>query len=106
MSKKTTDSTGTTAKAKATPTPKKPEFPVSAKELPKLLSDEDKSLPDGVTMKAIQRVVTIVFTDELPFVLNTLNKYTDELRAAFQKASMPGWKAIFMANGKRYVSTL
>ena len=105
MAKKSDVPTGSTAKT-AVPKPKKPDVPISSRDLAKLISDPDSKIPEFMEVKHQGKVIIIHFDGEIPNVLNTLNHYTDELRKAFTMASLPGWKAIFMANGKRYVSTL
>jgi hypothetical protein len=105
MAKKTDEPTGSTATAKATPKPKKPDLLLPAKKVAQIIFDNSKP-PDSMVVNRTGRVITFTYTEELPFVLNTLNKYTNELRKAFQVASLPKWKAVFMANGKQYVSTL
>lgn len=105
MAKKSIAPTGSTDK-EAVPKPKKPDVPYSAKEVAKLISDKDSEIPEMMKVNRTSRVITMHFDQEIPNVLNTLNHYTDELRKAFATASLPRWKAIFMANGKQYVSTL
>ncbi len=106
MAKKSDVPTGSTAKAEATPKPKLPEVPIPAKDLAKLIANKDSDIPPFMVVDWRRKAITITFEGEVVHVLNTLNKYTNELRSAFQMASLPHWKAIFMANGKRFVSTL
>ena len=91
---------------KEAPKPTKPIVPILAKELPKIISERHDDIPNCLTVDYIKRLVTIEFKGDVPNVHNTLNKYTDELRSAFQAANLPGWKAFFMAEGKKFVSTL
>lgn len=94
------------AEVKEAPKPKKPIIPISAKDLPKIISENHDDIPDCLAVDYVKRLVTIQFDGEVPNEKNTLNKYTDELRKTFQAAQLPGWKAFFMANGKKFVSTL
>ena len=93
------------AEPKAAETPKKPEFPISAKKFPEYLK-KDAELPACLTIDHIKKRATITFEDELPNVFNSLNKYTDELREAMSAAKIEGWMAIFMANRKRFISSI
>ncbi len=106
MAKKSSEPTGSTATAKATPKPKKSDVLLSANVVAKIILNKDAKPPESMVVNKIAKVITFTYAEELPFVLNTLNKYTNELRNAFKISSLESWKAIFLANGKRYVSTL
>lgn len=106
MAKKEVSPKAEATEPKEAPKPKKSIIPISAKELPKIISEKHDSVSDFLKVDYVKRLVTIEFKGDVPNVHNTLNKYTDELRSAFQAANLPGWKAFFMANGKKFVSTL
>ena len=80
-------------------------FPFDPVEVPKLVLE--KTLPEGMEVDRPPKcIVRIKFKGTILNEINLLNHYTDELRKAFKTASMPGWKAIFFVNERRYVSTL
>jgi len=106
MAKKSVKSTGKTVNIKETAKPEKPDQLLPAEEVAQIISDTDSKIPPNMEVFRIGMKITMTFKGEIPNVHNTLNKYTDELRNAFRTANLPGWKAVFLANGGRYVSTL
>jgi hypothetical protein len=106
MAKKEVSPKAEATEPKEAPKPKKPIVPISAKELPKIISERHDDIPDCLTVDYVKQLVTIEFDGDVPNVFNTLNEYTDELRKTFQAAGLAKWKAFFMANGGKFVSTL
>ena len=87
-----------------TSTQKESKYPIDAKEMPKLvLSDK---IPTSLSVDVDRTTLTVKFPHKVDNEKNYLDKYTEELRVAFAKASMQNWKAVFFIGEKRYFSTL
>lgn len=101
--------TGSKNETKAATEEKKVEKPYLSfelKDVPKLITGEDELPVEFQKVNKAARSFELHLAPTEKGVINMLNKFTDDMRKAFQKASLPGWKVFFYVNGGRYVSTL